>query len=232
MEPRFSVDQHAAWTKLTAQSQWWIVILVGDSFYVHPFKGWLAVLPSDTRKHTSGSLIFSMVIRRREVWLESVCSQLLMSRRHGWRGIISSQYLGGGGGWNTHQEVKEAKGGRKTEHPYMRGMFKAFMKTMDFLFCLRAIKMLLGYKQRLILLKLQPHFCQISLPLSPMFLLPPSKPCSVSLSPIKQLNTAPAPHNHSWSSSFCAEMEAEKVTLTWQVDCRLRHHQPGPVRAH
>lgn len=43
--------------------------------------------------HTSGSLIFSMVIRRRDVWLESVCSQLLMSWRHGWRGTISSQYL-------------------------------------------------------------------------------------------------------------------------------------------
>lgn len=32
-------------------------------------------------------------MRRRDVWLESVCSQLLMSWRQGWSGIISSLYL-------------------------------------------------------------------------------------------------------------------------------------------
>lgn len=49
---------------------------------------------------TSGSLIFSIVIRRRDVWLESVCSQLLMSWRQGWSGIISSLYL-----TNTHSRL-------------------------------------------------------------------------------------------------------------------------------
>lgn len=34
-----------------------------------------------------------MVIRRLDVWLESFCSQLLMSLRHGCRGTISSVYL-------------------------------------------------------------------------------------------------------------------------------------------
>ena len=43
--------------------------------------------------NTSGSLIFSMVMSRREVWLERVCSQLLVSWRQGCRGTISSQYL-------------------------------------------------------------------------------------------------------------------------------------------
>lgn len=58
-----------------------------------------------THTPTSGSFIFSMVIRRREVWLESVCSQLLTSCRHGCRGIISSQYLRG--------ENRASKGGSK-----------------------------------------------------------------------------------------------------------------------
>lgn len=114
----------------------------------------------------------------------------------------------------------------------MRGMFRAFVKTMNFLVCLEAIKRLLGYRQRLILLKLQPNFCQISLPPTPVFFFPPSKPCSISLPPIKLLNIGLVPCNHSWGSSFCTKMEVEKVTLNWQVDCWLRRHQPGQVRAY
>lgn len=44
-------------------------------------------------KLTLNSFTFSMVIRRLDVWLESICSQLLISFRHGWRGMISSVYL-------------------------------------------------------------------------------------------------------------------------------------------
>lgn len=44
-------------------------------------------------KLTLNSFTFSMVIRRLDVWLESICSQLLISFRHGWRGTISSVYL-------------------------------------------------------------------------------------------------------------------------------------------
>lgn len=44
-------------------------------------------------KLTLNSFTFSMVMRRLDVWLESICSQLLISFRHGWRGMISSVYL-------------------------------------------------------------------------------------------------------------------------------------------
>lgn len=44
-------------------------------------------------KLTLNSFTFSMVIRRLDVWLESICSQLLISFRHGWRGMICSVYL-------------------------------------------------------------------------------------------------------------------------------------------
>ena len=41
----------------------------------------------------SNSFTFSMVIKRLDVWLESFCSQLLMSFRQGCQGTISSVYL-------------------------------------------------------------------------------------------------------------------------------------------
>lgn len=65
-----------------------------DTLQYWHFVAPLYQLPQGIISHTSGSLIFSMVIRRRDVWLDNVCSQLLTSRRHGWRGTISSQYLG------------------------------------------------------------------------------------------------------------------------------------------
>lgn len=51
-----------------------------------------------------------MVIRRRDVWLERVCSQLLMSWRQGWRGIISSLYL-----TNAHPVIYPSDRRRATE---------------------------------------------------------------------------------------------------------------------
>lgn len=71
---------------------------------------------------TLNSLTFSMVISCLDVWLESVCSQLLTSFRHGCRGIISSVYL---------EEINRQRATRAYELQYVdqkqnsrRGRFK------------------------------------------------------------------------------------------------------------
>lgn len=74
------------------------------------------------RQHTSNSFTFSIVIKRLAVWLESFCSQLLISFRQGCQGTISSVYLEteswqlGKSHGSSHAGTTEATCGAHTIH--------------------------------------------------------------------------------------------------------------------
>lgn len=72
-------------------------------------------------KLTLNSFTFSMVIRRLDVWLESICSQLLISFRHGWRGMISSVYLEEK---NIHRAVSSWVGSLASETKFIQILHK------------------------------------------------------------------------------------------------------------